>query len=330
MARLRIKIILLFAIPVVLAALLGFVFSFEKPVLVEAAEVGFGDLEEIVEMSGNIDSEDTETIISNTEGIIANLTVEEGDEVRLGQRLCVIRSPQLRQKLLGMKAELITARANINAASSRSGRELARARYNFVRANIADIEETMRPKAHIKGEVIKVDIQNGAKIIPGMSLISIADVERPVLKARMDESDIQKVRAGQPIWVSGDFLGGASLQGKVSRVSGFVRRDGGTYVETTCKIFNPKNMVLTFGAYADVKVITARRKDVLMIPKEALIMEKGAHVFVVKNKRARLTPIDIGIIGEKYVEVLSGIKEGERVATVGSLDLSHGEKVKIK
>jgi RND family efflux transporter MFP subunit len=329
MIKSRIRIIIVYLVLIIFAALLGFTYSFEKPTPIQTAEVSFGNIEAVVEMSGYIDSQDTETIISNTEGIIGGLAIKEGDRVSRGKGLCVIRSPKLRKTLLEMRAELITARTNMNTATTASARNLARARVNFIQANIADIAETMRPKAHINGEVIKVDVQNGSKIVPGMKLFFLADVDRPILKARMDESDIQKVKAGQPIWVSGDFLSGRKLQGKVSQISGFVTRDGGTYVETTCKIFNPDNLVLKFGAYADVSVVTGRKKDILLIPKEALIMEKGAHVFVAKNDRAHLTPIEVGIIGESQAEVVAGLKKGERVVTTGSLDISDGERIKV-
>jgi len=330
MIKIKPRVVIIYSGLVIFAAFLGFFYSLENPVPVRVAPVSFGDIEAVVEMSGYIDSEDTETIISNTEGIIGSLAVEEGDRVTRGQKLCLIRSPQLRKNLLEMKAELITARTNMNTATTSAARNLARARVNFIQANIFDIAETMQPKAHINGEVVRVDVQNGSKIVPGMKLFFLADVDRPVLKARMDESDVQKVKVGNPIWVSGDFLGGKKLRGKVAEVSGFVNRDGGTYVETTCKLFNPDNLVLKFGAYADVSVVAGRKKNVLLIPKEALIMEEGAHVFVIRNDRAYFTPIEAGIIGESQVEVVSGLKKGEMVATVGSLDLTPDRKVEIK
>lgn len=329
MGKVWTKIIILICLLLVISgAILEYFRYFEQAVPIEVVEVKFGDLEEIVEMSGNVDSESTETILSNAEGIIGNLTIEEGDRVKHGERLCTIRSPQLRARLLEMKAELVAARENMELALVESEREMARARYNFLNSNIADLEETMRPKSHIGGDAVKVEVQNGSQVVPGMTLFFLADMSRPVVKARMDEADVPRVREGQPIWITGDFLSGKSLQGKVFKISKFVDKEVGTYVETTCMIFNPRNLPIKFGAYADVKVITARRRNVLLIPNEALIVDEGEHVFVVENERAHLIPIKIGIIGEKYTEVISGLKEGDRVATVGSLDLADGDKVK--
>ncbi len=305
-------------------------YYFEEEIPVETVGARYGDVEEIVKMSGYVDAEETESIISNAEGIINGLSIEEGDKVRKGERVCVVRNPDLRTKLLGMQAELRTAKENILTAAAESEKRMGRARYNFIRANIADLEETMEPKAHISGDAIKVGVQDGSKVVPGMRLFFLADMDRPVVKARMEESDVQKVKEGQPVWISGDFLLGRSLQGKVSKISKFVDKEIGTYVETTCMIFNPKMLPLKYGAYADVKVITARKRNVLLIPKEALIFEKGEFVFEVRNRRAYRLPVRVGILGEKYVEILSGLREGDRVATVGSLDLFNGAKVKVK
>jgi multidrug efflux pump subunit AcrA (membrane-fusion protein) len=323
-------LISLLLIAVISGVILGYLKYSEELIPIETAEVKFGNVEEIIKMSGYVDSEDTESVISNAEGIIGNLKVEEGDRVKKGGKLCLVRSPELRKRLLEMRAELVTAKQNIKAARTQSAKKFAWTRYNFIKANIADLEETMQPKAHVDADVIKVNVQNGSKIIPGMSLFLLADMQRAVIKAHMDESDVQRVKAGQPVWITGDFLSGRSLQGKVSKISKYVDRENGTFVETTCKIFNPRNLPLKFGAYVDVKVITARRKNVLLIPTEALIIDKIEYVFVVKNEYAYLMPIKVGIIGEKFAEVLFGLEEGATVATVGSLDLSDGDRVHLK
>jgi len=323
-------IIFIIGVLVVIGAVLEYTRYFEKETTVQTATVKMGEVEEVVKMSGLVDSENTETIISNAEGIISNLRIKEGDRIREGEGLCSIRSPSLRAELLGMQAELMTASENMEKAATAAEREMARARYNFIKQNIADLGETMQPKAHINGEVIETEMQNGSKVVPGMTLFFLADMTRPVVKARMDEADVQRVKIGQPLWITGDFLSGKSLQGKILEISKFVDKEIGTYVETTCMIFNPKDLPLKYGAYADVRVITARKRNVLLIPNEALIVDEGKYVFTVEENRAHLTPIRVGIIGETHTEVRSGLRAGERVVTVGSLDLSDGDKIKYE
>jgi|GEM_PF-1342450 len=305
---------------------------FEKGLAIEAAEVDVGMVEEITEMSGNIDSESTQSVVSNAEGFVADLKVEEGVRVRKGEALCRIRNPELRGKLLGMKAELEAARENIERPVAGADPAMARARVGFMQANIADLEESMRPRSHIEGDVIKVNVQNGEGITRGTVLFFIADMDGAVVKARMNEEDVQKVRAGQPVWISGEFLSGRKLQGKVSGISRFVERQIATYVETTCMIFNPKGIPIIFGADVDIKVITARKRNVLRVPRRSIIMGGSGerpvcHVFKIEDGRALKIPVKLGIIGEDYAEVVEGLAQGDTVATAQSLELEDGQKV---
>jgi len=321
--------ILIVLILVFLSIMFRRFYSSKDLIPVRIAEVKVGSVEQIVKMSGLVDSEDTELIVSGIEGIISNLRIKEGDWVRRGEVLCVVRNPDLRAKLLAMKAERVNAEENLKAAVTETDRQTALARYNFLRDNMADLEETMRYRAHINGDVIKVEVKNESMVAAGVKLIFLADMHHPVVKAHMEESDVQKVKVGQPAWITGDFLSGRTLQAKVLKIGKFVGREVGTYIETTCKILNLQNLPIQFGANANVRVVTARREKVLIIPIEALIGNGEKHVFVVRNDRAYLTPIKVGIIGERYVEVLSGLRAGDQVVTVGSLDLVDGSKIKI-
>jgi len=310
------------------AIILTYLFYSEKLTSVESAVVKYGDVDEMVKMSGYVDSESTETIVSNTEGIIANLRVKEGGRAAKGMVLCDIRSPELREKLLGLKAELKTAEENLKQVISEPERKMAKARYDFIKANAADVAETIQPSSNINGDLIRVEVQNGDEVSRGNKLFFLADMTQSVVKARMDEIDVQKVRVGQPVWITGDFLSGINLQGKVSAISKYVERENETFIETTCKIFNPQKLPIKYGAYAEVRVVSARKKNVLLIPKEALIMDGKEYVFVIKDNRAYMTLVKVGIIGENYIEVISGLKAGDRVVTVGSLDLVDGSKIK--
>ena len=331
MIRVLVRIIIFIAVTLLILGVgRAYFYYFEKESLVEVAEVGFGPVDEIVRMSGNLDAENTETILANTDGIISDLTLREGNWVKAGEKLCAIRSPELRGKLLEMQAELVTAQESLKRAIAEDEKNIANARLNFIRANIADIEESIEPRAHINGEVIEVNVQNGSKVIGGSKLFFIADMGKPVVKVRLEEADTQKVKEGQPLWIEGDFLSKKRLNGNIYRIGKSVNAENGSYIETTCRIFNPQRLTLKYGAFAEVRVITATKKKVLRIPIEALIVDGKEQAFLVVDGRARQVTIIIGIVGENYVEILSGLKEKDRVVTVGSLDLKDGERIKIR
>jgi Cu(I)/Ag(I) efflux system membrane fusion protein len=67
------------------------------------------------------------------------------------------------------------------------------------------------------------------------------------------------------------------------------------------------------------------------VPNEALIEEGDRHYVYVQQQAGNYVPqeIDIGVQGERYTQVLSGLKEGEEVVTFGSFFIDAEYKLKI-
>ena len=82
------------------------------------------------------------------------------------------------------------------------------------------------------------------------------------------------------------------------------------------------DMMASFGG--------SERGNVLQMPKNALVVEKDeAFVYVVENNTAVGKPIKIGSILNGKVEVLSGLKEGDKVITNGQINVKEGSKVTV-
>ncbi len=293
---------------------------------IEYAQVSRGNIESIVKVSGLIDSEFSEKIISNAEGIVSELTLKEGDRVKAGQKICSLRNPSLREKLLQLDGELKLAKGELE--TNKNDKILAR--YNFLRANIADFRAAMEPSSHINGDLLSVNVKNGEKVLPGSPLFTIADMQRPIIKARLSESDLPYVRLGNPAMITADFLGNEILPGLVVKIGSSVSHDVSSYIETWISVLNPQNIQIKFGAYAEAKIVTGRKKNVLRVPREAVLFDGGNYVFTIERGRARKKKVKLGIMGEDYVEVLSGIKERDRVVVRGELDLEEGERVRVE
>jgi multidrug efflux pump subunit AcrA (membrane-fusion protein) len=75
---------------------------------------------------------------------------------------------------------------------------------------------------------------------------------------------------------------------------------------------------------ARVKINLGEKTDVLVIPKDALL---DGYLFVVSDSTAERREVIVGIIGDKNVEIIAGLKDGERVVVVGQQRLAGGEEV---
>ena len=84
------------------------------------------------------------------------------------------------------------------------------------------------------------------------------------------------------------------------------------------------------GSFVSVNIIRETKNDAVLLPREAVIRElRDAHVFVVDGDKAAKRVIELGIEEGINVQVLSGVKAGEKVITAGQGGLKDGAQVKV-
>ena len=83
---------------------------------------------------------------------------------------------------------------------------------------------------------------------------------------------------------------------------------------------------LGYNATVDIKVLS--KTDIIYIPITALLQENGMdYVYIVDDGKAYLKEIETGDRTEEWVEVVSGLSEGERIVVEGIGKVSEGQKV---
>ena len=188
----------------------------------------------------------------------------------------------------------------------------------------AQLDKTVlhAPFSGILGEV-QVDVGEWiTPAPPGVPIPPVLDLIDPTsiyISAPMDEVDSAKIHTQQEVRVTIDPFPGQAFKGHVSEVSAFVsdveeqNRTVDIEVELEDREFAK---TLLPGTSADVEVILSVRENVLRIPRPALL--EGSKVWIVKQDRLVEQTIQVGLKNWDYVEVISGIQEGE--AVVSSLD----------
>ena len=87
---------------------------------------------------------------------------------------------------------------------------------------------------------------------------------------------------------------------------------------------------LMSGMFADVTLHTDMSENAIVVPTEAILTSNDVqYVYVVEDGVARYTEVTIGLTGSGVTEVLSGLKEGQQLVTVGQAYLADGEPVRI-
>jgi HlyD family secretion protein len=180
------------------------------------------------------------------------------------------------------------------------------------------------------------------------TLLTISDMSSLQIKVKVDETDVSRITLGDSAVVELDAFPDTTFLGRVTRIShSSVRAEtqmqGGTEqaidYEVVIELLNPPPMTRPdFSATA--RVVTDSRLNVLSIPIIALTVREDTTqqiadtmvtlgrpaprrqvgrrdvegVFIVTaDNRAEFRPVRVGIAGERYFEVLDGLREGERI-----------------
>ncbi|MBI5772845.1 MAG: efflux RND transporter periplasmic adaptor subunit [Verrucomicrobia bacterium] len=158
------------------------------------------------------------------------------------------------------------------------------------------------------------------------ALVTMMDFSTVRAQVAVPELESPLVREGQPVKVAVEGLPGKNFEGKVSRHS-FALDDASKTMLVEADLPNPQ-LELRPGMYATVKVGVEKHTDALLIPAEALVMEKvNAFAFIAAGGKAKKTAIKIGFNDGAKVEVLGGLTGGEAVILVGKLALADGAAV---
>jgi HlyD family secretion protein len=170
-------------------------------------------------------------------------------------------------------------------------------------------------EAPFDGVVLKVMATPGETVSPGTEVILLADPAAVEVRTTVIEEDLPLVQIGQPVDVFFDARPDAAVQGRVARIvpQRISGEDRPLYHVYVALVRVPEGIVA--GMTADASIAIAQRSDVLRLPR-ALVRARSdgrAQVKVWTNGLAEDRTIRVGLRGDVYVEVLEGLREGERV-----------------
>ncbi|MFZ0663554.1 MAG: efflux RND transporter periplasmic adaptor subunit [Acidobacteriaceae bacterium] len=200
----------------------------------------------------------------------------------------------------------------------------AQGKYEDAEAQLA-FSEIRSP---IDGVVTERPLYAGETAPAGTPLITVMDVSTLLAKTHLPEAQVQLLKVGQPASVTVE--GNPRLfAGTVSLVSPALD-PGSTTIEVWVKVPN-KSGQLKAGAPARVSIESRTVKDALVVPKEAVLTDPaGGHmVMVVEGGIAHQRKVKTGITDGERVQVVSGLKAGERIVTSGAYAMADGTRVKI-
>jgi len=252
-----------------------------------------------------------------------------GQLVRKGEPLFTLYSPEL----YTAQEEFLTVLASQKEARSTSAPdradylvEAARRRLSLWDLDDAEIDriaargrtERFLPiTSPVTGYLVEKNVVEGAAVEPGMRLFRIAGLDRVWVEAEVYESELPLVSVGQEAEVSLPYLPGESFRGKVSFVYPYLEgptRTGRVRIELP-----NRGLKLKPDMYATV-TLRADRGQRPVVPEEAILYAGPRRLVFLDLGEGRLRPqeIQVGVKSGDVYEVLSGLKEGDRVVVSGN------------
>ena len=188
------------------------------------------------------------------------------------------------------------------------------------------------------GTVSFTTSQVGQKIAPsvtltsGQTVMSVAGSSDLRFQADMDESDVVRLKIGQPVTVTLDAFSGESFPAVISElpVQPVTNVTGGTIFQVGIKLTTPPAS-LRVGLRGQASVELESVKNVLAVPTAALVTKEGkTFVWLVKDGQAQRRDVKLGLESATNAQVVSGLEKGDQVVTSTNIrDIKEGLAVTI-
>lgn len=168
----------------------------------------------------------------------------------------------------------------------------------------------------------------GAYVNAGTSIAGIADIAQLKIKLAVSESNVYQLHQGQEVTISTNIYPGVTYLGTISSIS--PQGSSAHTFPVEIVIANSSKNPLKAGTYVNARVDMGNAGKVLMIPRDAIVSSvKDPSVYVVNGETVKLVKIYTGQDHSSYLEVTSGINEGDQVVTNGQINLTDGSSISI-
>lgn len=284
---------------------------------------------------GTLRANESVVLVSELARRLEKILVKEGSEVAKGDLLFKLDDSDLQATMGEIEERLKLAVVNKDrVAELLPQKAISRQEYDASTSGLAVLEAERATqavaiskteiRAPFAGRVGVREVSEGAYVSPSTPLITLQDVSHIKVDFPLPERYANDVHGGQPFTftVAGN---GEVFEGKVTVVEPAI--DAATRslrVRGVCD--SPKGLLP--GGFAEVTLTLDGEARGFLVPSQAIVpSQRGSGVYVVKEGKAALVAVQTGLRTEDKVQVLSGLAEGDLVATTNLLRMRPGLEV---
>ncbi len=249
------------------------------------------------------------TISASVSGEIETLYIKEGDWVKEGEVICKLSRENIDKELENYQEQIETAKESLEDAKDSLD-------------EIYDTQADYTITSPITGTIITKNTKVGDTISSpsNNALCLIYDLSAMTFEMYVDELDVMKVKTGQTVNITADALPDETFEGVITNVSLVSSSSGGvTQYPVTVQIDEVGDLLPGMNISGEIVIESAQ--NVVTVPADAV--QRGNVVYVQdetvteENGKVpagfRSVEVEVGVSDGSYIEIISGLKEGEAV-----------------
>lgn len=298
-----------------------------------------------IEIIGNVDTKENILINPETNGVLTQLNVKAGQKVNKGQVVAVIDDGGIASQLEQTKTQLALSKTTFerqqNLWNQKIGSEIqylqAKADYEARGKAVSQMQSMLEKtlvRAPFSGTIEDVTVERGQVVSVGSPLMRIVNVNNMYVQAQVPETFLSKIKLNAPVEVNIKSLG-KTFVGKIRQIDNFIKPNNRSFgIEIA--LSNKENL-LRPNQTAVLKIEDYVNPTAMLVPNSAVVetSEKKYIAYVAgkpnKEKETTVTrkEVVIGTTTKDRIEVLEGLKEGEKIITEGVRSLKDNMTVRI-
>lgn len=295
-----------------------FLNSRQKDAVYETVNPAITDVERTTVLTGSIEPRDEIEIKPQVSGIIAEINVEPGDQIKEGDIIAKIKIIPDESQLSSARNRVSVAQLDVDQkkleyertkalydkkfesrekyeqdlnAYNKAVQELKAAQDNLsiVKEGVSKDNEQQSQtlvRATITGLVLEVPVKVGSSVIQantmndGTTIAKVADMSDLIFKGKIDETEVDMLSEGMPMHISIGAVSGSNLDAVIEKISPIATTDNGTNTfEIKAAIAVDITMHLRAGYSANASVILSRAAETMTVP-ERILEFSGDSTFV--------------------------------------------------
>lgn len=229
------------------------------------------------------------------------------------------------------QADLENARAGVRSAFA--GVQQAQAALQQAQASLRLAEQALRDTAvvsPIHGVVAERKAEPGTPLSTAKpDVMRIVDLDSIYFDAQLSETQYARVRAGMPVTIRIDALPGRTFPGRVAKIFPVASATARAFT-VRIAIQNQDRMIRP-QMFARGEIRLATRPNAVVVPRDALLDydRQSGRIMVARGSRVEERRVRTGVMQGGVIEIVEGLRPGERVITTGQAQVRDGDTIEV-